>query len=88
MIRQISFALLLGGCASASSSQISSSPDRYDITCRQGLGYCHREAASVCPGGYKVVDGADRSTAYVQHAGSVAYVTPVYNGEIIVECAQ
>lgn len=84
----LAVAILTTGCAGASSTQIANSPDRYDVTCRHGLGNCHEEAARVCPSGYTVVDRGEQSGAVVSPLGNSAMVTPVYKGEIIVECSE
>jgi hypothetical protein len=86
--------LLTTACASTSASIISEDPTRLDITCRSSLDNCYERAKEECPNGFTVVDRADHSGAIASTYGSsygsnyhsTTIATPVYNGEMIVEC--
>lgn len=87
------------GCATSRAAQISTTPERYDVTCTRSADNCFERAAEECGRPYRVLWGTDseRVVNYVYSgsattAGPTTYgsgvLIPVtrYDGEIIVEC--
>lgn len=80
--------MTLLACAHADSTKIG--PGTYAIECNQKRRVCYEEAATVCPHGFDVLDGSDRSGTYAtaNTVGNQTTVTtmPIYKGEMLVKC--
>jgi hypothetical protein len=75
-------------CAGASSTRVGR--DTFTIECKRSRANCYEEAAAVCPNGFEVLDGVERSGTYAtaNTVGNTTTVTavPIYKGEMLVRC--
>lgn len=75
-------------CAHAEATNVG--PGLYSIECNKARRVCYEKAAELCPSGFQVVDGSERSGTYAtaNTYGNQTTVTavPIYKGEVLVRC--
>jgi hypothetical protein len=83
-MRALAFCLVALGCAGASHEALA--PGLYAIDCKKSARHCYREAQTVCPSGFEILDKSEKSGAVANTAGETAVVVPTYDGTMLVRC--